>query len=455
MKTLLVFPRFKYPSGDPPLGVAYLAASLRAQGLDADVFDATFVRDPLAALREKLSHTRYDLLGITALTSMLDAVRDIAALGKQVSPHTRIVAGGPHATVDPEGTLALDGVDAVALGEGEIILPELVRSGLCLEGQPGFWFRRDGEIVRNPSADCIADLDAVPFPAWDLLDMKQYLSLWYQLDAIRPGLKGTSVVASRGCPFNCAYCQPTLRTVFGTKVRRRSPGNIIAELRELKERYHIDGVMWLDDTFLVDRAWMRELCEGMIAAGLGLLWGANVRADVADRESLALMREAGLRVMHVGIESATQRILDEVYQKGITVEQVRRTVALGREIGLSVRGYFMIGAPGETEEEARATVRLANELPLDDVTFSITTPLPHTHLYENTKHLVDREFSSFDYYKTPVYKAGITIPPRKLDRIKKMGYLSFYLGRRRLWRTVKSVIGPSGVQRMLLKLKRF
>jgi hypothetical protein len=194
-------------------------------------------------------------------------------------------------------------------------------------------------------------------------------------------------------------------------VRRRSPGNVIAELRELKDRYRMDGVMWLDDTFLLDRAWMKQLCDGMIAERLDLLWGANVRADVADRETLAMMKEAGLRVIHVGIESATQRILDEVYRKGITLEQVRETVHMGHDLGLRVRGYFMLGAPGETEAEARATLRLADDLPLDDVTFSITTPLPYTHLYEDTKHLVDKDFSLFDYYMTPVYQAARATGP--------------------------------------------
>ena len=455
MRTLLVFPRFKYPSGDPPLGVAYLAAALRAKDLPVEVFDATLVPNPLEALRERLSATHYDLVGITALTSMLAAVRDIAALVNEVSPETKVILGGPHATVAPDEALALPGVDAISLGEGEVTLPALLQAGLDFTDQPGFWYRRDGEIVKNAPADCIADLDSIPFPAWDLLDMSRYMRLWYQLDAVKPGLQGTSVIASRGCPFNCAYCQPTLRTIFGAKVRRRSPGNIIAELRELKDRFHIDGVMWLDDTFLLDRAWMKELCEGMIAERLDLLWGANVRADVADRETLAMMQAAGLRVIHVGIESATQRILDEVYRKGITLEQVRETVHMGHDLGLRVRGYFMLGAPGETEAEARATLRLADHLPLDDVTFSITTPLPYTHLYEDTKHLVDKDFSLFDYYKTPVYQPGATLPPKQLDRLKKRGYVSFYLGRKRLWRTVKSVIGPDGWRRMKLKLERF
>jgi len=363
------------------LGVAYLAAVLRERGHDVDIFDATFERHPMRALRLRLEMGRYDLVGLSVLTSMIAAT---AAIGNQVhsvSPGTMVVAGGPHPTVAPEHTLALGVFDAVIIGEAEETLLRLVESGLRLEDQPGVWYRADGEIVRNERAEVIQDLDALPFPAWDLLDMNNYLALWYHLDAVRHGVRGTSIMASRGCPYQCSYCQPTLATIFGNRVRRRSPASLVAEAAELKSCFGIEGLMWLDDTFLLDRGWMHRLCEEFIAADLGLIWGCNIRADVCDRESLQIMQEAGLQMVHVGIESASQRVLDEVYNKGITIEQVRETTQMASDLGLKVRGYFMLGAPTETEEEARATIRQADELPLDDLTFSITTPLPHTHLY--------------------------------------------------------------------------
>lgn len=455
MRVLLIFPRFRYPSGDPPLGIAYLAAVLRREGVDVDVFDATWLRRPLSVLRRLLGQRRYDMVGISVLTSMLREAAAIAGAVAQISPDSLVVMGGPHPTVDPHSALAVPGVDAVAIGEAELSVLELVRAGLNPEGVPGFWFKRDGEIVQGSRGPLLEDLDWLPLPAWDLLDMNRYIALWYQLDAVRYGLRGTSAMASRGCPYQCSYCQPTLRALFGNRVRRRSPASLIAELSELRRRYAIDGVMWLDDTFLLDYGWMRRFCEELAEARLGLVWGCNVRADRVDRDTLAMMKEAGLRIVHIGIESASQRILDEVYQKGITIEQVREAVGVAKSLGLYVRGYFMLGAPGETLEEARATIRLAQELPLDDVTFSITTPLPHTYLYERTRHLIAADVSEFDYYKRPVYRPGEVLPPAVLDRLKKMGYLQFYLGRRRLWRTVRSVLGVSGLRKMLLKVKRF
>jgi len=435
--------------------VAYLAAVLRERGLQVDLFDATFVPQPLRALRQCVQDARYDLVGISTLTSMIGDAAEIARTVKQASPGTLVVAGWPHPTVAPEHTLSLGPFDAVLLGEAEETLPALIESDLRLEGQPGIWYLRDGEIVSNQRAGPVTDLDALPFPAWDLLDMEQYLALWYQLDAVRYGLRGTSIMASRGCPHNCSYCQPTLRTIFGQRVRRRLPEGLVAEAAELKARYRIDGLMWLDDTFLLQRGWMHELCEKLVAADLGLIWGCNLRADTWDRETLAQMKEAGLRIVHIGVESASQRILDEVYHKGITLEQVREAIAAARSLDLKVRGYFMLGAPSETEEEARATIRLANELPIDDVTFSITTPLPHTDLYEQTKHLIRADFSEFDYYKTPVYGTDGVLPAGRLSYLKRLGYVRFYLGPKRFWRTVRSVLGISGVRKALLKVKRF
>lgn len=423
--------------------------------MDVDVFDATFIRNPMQSLRELVGREHYDLVGLSVLTSMIEEAAAIGSMVREVSPGTLTIAGGPHPTVAPEHTLSLGAFDAVMLGEGEETLPRLIESGLRLEDQPGVWYERDGQVVQNDRAPVIADLDALPFPAWDMLDMDQYLALWYQLDAVRYGVRGTSIMASRGCPYRCTYCQPTLGTIFGKAVRKRSPESLVAEAAELKDRYDIEGLMWLDDTFLLDRQWMRDLCEQFIKADLGLIWGCNVRADVCDRESLEIMKDAGLRMVHVGIESASQRVLDEVYDKGITIEQVRETTQMAKDLGLKVRGYFMMGAPTETEEEVRASIRLAEELPLDDVTFSITTPLPHTHLYDMTRDQIAADFSHFDYYKTAVYDSEQVLPAKTLNRLRRLAYIRFYLGPKRLWRTIQSVLGLSGLRKMALKVQRF
>lgn len=455
MRVALCFPRFKYPCGDPPLGVAYLAAVLRREGVEVDILDSTFWSRPLDKYRRAFRAGRYDLVGISCMTSMVRDAFEVARLAKEANRSCTVVMGGPHPTAMPEHALSCPHVDAVALGEGERTVVELVRAGGDFAKVPGMAYREGREIRLTAPREPIGNLDEIPFPTWDLLPMDLYLKHWYQLDAVSFGLKGTNVLGSRGCPFDCTYCQPTLRMLFGHRLRKRSPGNIVAELEELRRRYGIRGFMWLDDTFTIDRRWVEAVCRALIEADLRLVWGCNVRADFQDLDLLALMKRAGLRIVHVGIETASQRILDEVYRKGITVEGAKRLVRAAKRMGLKVRGYFMLGAPTETLREALKTVWLAASLPLDDATFSITTPLPGTHLYGMTRHLIARPVEEFDYYRRPVYHSSEVLNPVVLDLAKKWAYLQFYALSPRALRTIRSFFDRDAFRKLKVKLKRF
>ncbi len=456
MKVALCFPRFRYPCGDPPLGVAYLASMLRAHtDAEVEILDSTFWSRPLEKYRRLFRSRRYDLVGLSCLTSMVRDVFEVARVAKECNPSCLVVVGGPHPTVMPEHVLSCPYVDAVALGEGEWTLVDLVRQGGEYTKVKGMAYRSREGIVFTPPREPIADLDSIPFPAWELLPMERYLKHWYQLDAVSFGLKGTNVLGSRGCPFHCTYCQPTLKKIFGSRLRKRSPQNIVGELEELKRRYSIQGFMWLDDTFTIDRKWVEEVCREIKRAKLDLVWGCNVRADCADHDLLALMKEAGLRIVHLGIETASQRILDQVYRKGTTVKEAKRVVFEAKRLGLCVRGYFMLGAPTETLGEIMRTVLLAARLPLDDATFSITTPLPGTTLYEETKHLIARPVEEFDYYRRPVYHSSDVVHPLLLDLAKKWAYLQFYAFSPRALRTLRSFFDRDAVRKLRLKLKRF
>jgi len=455
VRVALCFPRFRYPCGDPPLGVAYLAAVLREEGVEVDILDSTFWSSPLDKYGRLFGSRRYDIVGISCMTSMVRDALEVAKAAKGANPRCLVVVGGPHPTVMPEHVLSSPFVDAVAIGEGERTIIELVRAGGDFTKVPGMAYKEGREVKFTPPRKPLDNLDEVPFPAWDLLPMSLYLKHWYQLDAVSFGLKGTNILGSRGCPFDCTYCQPTLRALFGHRLRKRSPESIVAELEELRRRYGIQGFMWLDDTFTIDRGWVRRVCNALIDADLGLVWGCNVRADFYDPDLLALMKRAGLRVVHIGIETASQRILDGVYRKGVTVEGAERLVRLAKRMGLKVRGYFMLGAPTETLREALSTVWLAVRLPLDDATFSITTPLPGTHLYRMTRHLIARPVEEFDYYREPVYHSSEVLHPLLLDLVKKWAYLQFYALSPRAFKTIRSFFDRDAFRKLRVKLKRF
>ena len=457
MNIALIFPRTRYPSGQPPLGILYLAAYLRREtDCHVDIIDTTFERHPMKYVETRLRERPYDLIGLSVMTSMLRAAKEISRIAKQVHPQALLIWGGPHPTVLPEETLHIPQVDAVALGEGEETLLEIVQRGGDLDGVAGVWYKANGDIRRNPSRPMIQDISVLPHPARDLIDMGRYIDAWYSLTAASPLLRGTSVITSRGCPYSCTYCQPTLRHLFGRKVRRRSVEDVIAELRHLKETYNIDAFMFEDDTFVVNRKWVFSFCEAMREANLGLVWGCNSRADLVEEEMFRAMRDAGLVQVNLGIESGSQRILDDLYDKRITIQDVENAASIAKKLGLKVGGYFMLGAPTETEEEIETTIRFAARLPIDEAAFNITTPLPGTYLYDRTKHLIVRDISEFDYYRASVYRPDAVLPSRRLDWLKKKAYIRFYLLTfRRARKAITWFFSRAGIRKMMLRLKRF
>ncbi|MHB8834568.1 MAG: B12-binding domain-containing radical SAM protein [Candidatus Methylomirabilia bacterium] len=449
---LLVYPRTRYPSGDVPLGILCLAASVREKlSLAPVVFDFTFRKDPFAELREHLRTNRYSWVGISAMITMAKDAREVARLVREMQPDARIILGGPHPTTLSAQCLTGD-YDFVVVGEGEATLPELIGRGSG-EGVAGVWFRKGGVWRENQPRAPIADLDDIPFPAFDLIDLVRYKKLWFQLDTTGRPIEGTSVFATRGCPYQCSFCQPTLERLFGRKLRKRSPENIVAELAWLKRDFHIEGFMLQDDTLNVDREWTRQLAREIVAGKLGLVFGCNMRADLVDEETLRVMQEAGLRKIYIGIESCSDRIRNDVYDKRLQRVQIEKAVAAAKKHGILVQGYFMIGAPGEKKSEVKATLRYARALDLDDLTINIATPLPGSYLYQKFRGDIAIPEEGFDYYRRYAFLAG-ELDERWLRRAQLLGYLAFYLRPRLLLRFVRSLLSPRMFRRTLLKVRR-
>lgn len=449
---LLIYPRLHYPSGDVPLGVLYLASAIRARlGFEPEVLDLSFSSNPLAAIHNRLAQKKYEWVGISAMLTMAKAAAKVAGLVRQLQPRARLILGGPHPTTLPE-RCAEGPFDFLALGEAEETLVELLEKGRG-EGVPGLWFRGDNGWIRNAPRLPITDLDSLPFPAFDLIDLEQYKRLWFQLDTIGQPVAGTSVLATRGCPFQCSFCQPTLERLFGKKLRKRSPENIVAELAWLKERFAVQGFVFVDDTLLVDRAWTEELAEKLKQARLGLLFGCNMRAELVEEDMLRHLFEAGLRKVYLGIESCTDRIRQQVLNKQISREQIEKAVALAHKLGIKVQGYFMVGAPGETREEVKRTIAYGRELDLDDLTINITTPLPGTYLHQRYRGELVLKEEDFDYYRKYSFRPG-ELSESWLRKEQILGYLAFYLRPKKLLELLRSLFSPRFLPRTLLKLKR-
>lgn len=451
MRVGLLFPRYKYPSGDTPLGILYIASTLKNNGISVDLIDTTFLKND--DVIKKFYSKEYSFIGIFTMTTMIKDVLRIAGSIKKNNPSAKIIVGGPHPTVMPEETITHKCIDAVSIGEGEETFLEISQKN-SFKDVKGIWYKEGEKIIKNPPREPIKNLDELPFPAYELIDMKKYMKNWFAMDSVALGLKGCNIITSRGCPYDCTYCQPTLRTLFGTKVRKRSPKNIVGELEMLKKRYKINAFSFVDDTFVFDKVWVEQICNLMIKRNLNLIWSCNARANLVDETLFRLMKGAGLRKVFMGIESGSQRILDEIYNKGITVKQVTEAVRILKKVGLKIQGYFMMGAPTETLKEINQTIKFASNLDIDEATFSITTPLPKTHLYEKTKEMINKDIADFDYYKNYVYK-NKKFSQRKLDLLKKKAYLKFYLHPKRIFSTLKQFMSIISIKRVFAKLKRF
>jgi len=452
MKVILVFPRFKYKSGDPPLGIAYVASYLRAHlNVDLSIIDTTF-NPSFEHVESVLYKEKPDIVGIYFDTLMFHDGLKIANIAKKLGIF--VVAGGPHATVMPQ-TL-IDKVDAVVIGEGEITFKELVENFPKLQSVKGIWHRKGKKIFKNPPREPIENLDELPPPARDLLPIKNYIANWHLLDSIDPKLLGTNIVASRGCPFNCSFCQPTLRIMFGNKVRRRDANEIIKEIKDVKENYGVSAIFFHDDTFTANRDWVIEFCNSLKQENLDIIWGCNSRVNTLDKKLMEIMYSAGCREFHLGVESSSQRILDEIYHKGIKVEDARKITTLAKKIGIHTLCFFMIGAPTETEKEINEMIKFACSLDTDEITVSITTPLPKTQLYDIVKqnYKISENFDDFDYYSSRAFEDK-NLSFKRLKYLQRKILIMFYLHPKHLSYLLKHMSSIKGMHKMITKIRRF
>lgn len=453
----LIFPRFRYPSGDYPLGIATLAAFLRQElPLNVVICDTTF--DPrLERISEFLDREKPDFVGIGMSTLMLGEGLAAARMAKERG--LPVFLGGPHPTTDPAALMEKPYIDACVIGEGEESARDLLAMWLSGQNGPidGAWVKMpDGTIHRSKRRAGIKDLDALPFPAWDLLDMEAYIAAWGQLDSWKPGLRGVNLMASRGCPYECSFCQPVLDEMFGKKLRQRSPASVVAELSMLHQRFKIEGFWFTDDTFTTNRKWVQSFCAQLKAANLNLAWGCTTRANLIAPELMKTMADVGLRKVGIGMESATEHIREEVYKKGVTAEAIAQTVQVAHDHGVHTLLFLMLGAPGESRREMLQTIEMATQLPASEASFSLFVPIPGTDLWK--KMLEDgydmsQDYTDYDYYSKQPFKGEIS--RLELRMIQRYAYLRFYAHPARwtsVMRNMSTVQGARSLGRKLLRI---
>lgn len=378
------------PGGDPrfsvtePLNLGDMASYLEKHGVDVRIVDE-LAGDNVEA---EVTELRPDVAGITATTPLAPRAYEIADMCRGMGILT--VLGGVHPSVMSEE--ALEHADIVVKGEGERALLDIVRGEV------------DSNVMSRPY---IKDLDSIGPPARHLMHMDFYVRTKDRVERsflhfVSPGMKAATILTSRGCPHACTFCHNTWR---GMPCRFRSPASVVAEIAELRDKYHVQAVFFIEDNLFMNKARLREICDRLKHSGMDIIWGGNARADGVDAEILATARDAGCRQVTFGFESGSQRILD-ILCKGTTVEQNAQAARLCKEVGILSNATFIIGVPTETIEDIRATQEFIRSTPIDRPGVCLCTPFPGTELWRQCKEqgLVPDGLSweDFTFDKVPV-----------------------------------------------------
>jgi anaerobic magnesium-protoporphyrin IX monomethyl ester cyclase len=405
------------PASWPPLGLLYIATFLEQNGFDVSVLDAasqTSLQDILSWVKREDP----DFLGFSTLSSSGRTAAIIAEKVKEINPNIKIAFGNYHATFNAERILKkYPFVDLIVRDEGEFTCLEIancLEKGKDIKDVRGISFRKGDEIVFTQDRPLIKELDRIPFPDRSLLK-KEYRSILAGLNVATK--KFTSMVSSRGCPFNCTYCACSLFAHH--RWRPRSPENILEEL-EMLYYQGFRQIIFVDDNFALNQKRVIELCHLMRENRIDIDWVCDARVDCISVDTLRAMAKAGCRIIYYGMESANQRILD-FYNKGITPLQSIAATKAARKAGIDiVVGSFIVGAPNETREEIENTLNFTQKLDIDVPIFHPLEIHPGTPLWADlaSKGLLNED----KYWEKGVYAPEISPKAVPLKEIYDMIY---------------------------------
>jgi anaerobic magnesium-protoporphyrin IX monomethyl ester cyclase len=374
----------------PTLGLLYISSYLRRAGFDVEMFDTTFaVRDQLFA---RLATTPGGVVGIYTNLMTRAAVLDVVAAAR--AHRWTVVLGGPEAANYPVEYLE-HGADVVVAGEGEATMAELLpalaeRGPHRLHGLAGTVFRdEDGQVVTNPERQQIPDLDTLPWPDREQIDVARYVEVWHR----HHGMGSVNLITARGCPYRCRWCS---HAVFGYTHRRRSAADCADEVAHIVETYKPEQLWYADDVFTIHHRWLFEFAGHLKRRGLVRPFETISRADrLLKDEVLATLAEMGCYRIWIGSESGSQRILDAM-ERGVTVEQVQWATHAAKRHGIEVGMFLMWGYDGETLADIEATVEHVKKANPDIFFTTVTYPIKNTAFYREVadRVVLDKDWAA-------------------------------------------------------------
>lgn len=409
--------------GTPPLGLLCVASPLLSAGHEVKVLNLNLLHNPNMYLYMELNEFNPDFVGITSTTPLIKKAYQLATTIKKHNNEIIIVAGGPHPSALPEDVLHESEIDCVVVGEGDFVLKMIVEKGLS-PFVPNIYYKQDGAIIKSTVQGYVTeDLDTLPYPAYELLEVDKYF---------QPGISSRRqpvgyLETSRGCYAKCTYCN---KNIHGYKVRQKSPMRVVDEMERML-RIGFQEIHLIDDIFTANKRRVYTICEEILRRKLGFPWypRGGLRVNGVNLELLKMMKKAGCYRIPFGIESGSQRIID-VINKKTTLEQAERAVKSAKEAGLETECYFMIGLPTETEEDIQKSIDFAIKLDPDYVKFAITIPLPGTVMFDEmlaNGQLKTRDWGKYTFSTSPKELYGHDVLSGDvIDRYLDISYRKFY-----------------------------
>lgn len=378
LKILLINPLMTNDC-ETPLGLLYIATKLKSERFNVSVLDLSFSRK-LSYFKRILSTEKPDVVGFTVMSTTYPTVKQLSAYIKNKYRDTVIILGGPHPTLFPQEVLENKDINMVVIGEGEDnfgrILQNIIEKKMAFDGIEGIGFKHNGKFIINNKTVRL-DLNSLPFPDRTFIFYKDYAVRMARNQMF--GHRTLNIIASRGCAFNCSFCQPVIKKIFGEQVRLREPENIVDEITEMVDKYNISGIWFSDDNFTYNKEWVHKICGQIIDRKLKVFWSCNSRVDTVDENLIKHMSEANCIQIRYGVESGSQLFLDKS-NKGIKIEQTENAFYLAKKHRINTWAYVMLGGPYETKDTFEETKNLLRRLKPVHIQLTYTTPLPGTYL---------------------------------------------------------------------------
>jgi len=417
------------PANNPPMGLMYLASYLRSLDHDRDIriIDMTIEELMPDDIVPILKEFKPDICGISCLTMNAKNSLIISELIKKWEPNCYVILGGPHPTFMPNKVLESQFVDYCVIGEGEETSHKLIsalENNKSRESIEGIGYRvGDGIVLNNrPSA---LDITRQPWPAYDLIPVKKYWTAKIPPQSGR--LKYSeymTVMSSRACPYGCIYCH----NIFGKEFRAREPEEFVEEMMMLKRDYGIREFNILDDVFNLERGRVLRICELIRhkLPGIALAFPNGLRTDLLDKEILTSLKQAGMYYFAAGIESGSPEI-QKMIKKNLNHIKAAKAIEDAAKMGIIVHGFFMMGFPGETEEQLNMTIDFAKKSSLNTAAFFAVTAYPETELYEMAKKKgvpLPDDFDTYHHHQNTLNLTNMSL--KKLRAFRKKAYWKFY-----------------------------